>query len=143
MKSTRIKVFSPLRYPGSKQKILKYLEEILSCNSLNPEILVEPFVGGGSVFLYFLNYGLINKAIISDKDILIYSFWKTVFEAPNSLINFLLETKVNLETYYHYKQIMANTGGYETLDLAKACIFLNRTSFSGILTQSARAKLKV
>ena len=46
--------FSPLRYPGSKQKIAKYIEIILSYNALNPDVIVEPFVGGGSICLYFL-----------------------------------------------------------------------------------------
>lgn len=129
-----LKDISPLRYPGSKQKLAKYLEKILAFNSMNPEFLVEPFVGGGSVFLYFLFNNIVNKVIISDKDKLVYSFWKVLFTDPNILIKFIEKVNVNLENFYFFKNIAINESDYSETDLAKSCLFLNRTSFSGILT---------
>ena len=85
----KIKYLSPLRYPGSKKKIVAYLIKIINSNKLNPHMLVEPFVGGGSVMLNFLNTKVVQKAIIADKDKLIYSFWYVVFNNPKSLVNFI------------------------------------------------------
>lgn len=130
-------VNSILRYPGSKRRLTRYLEKIFRYNHLRPKILVEAFVGGGSVFLYFLKNDLVGRAIISDKDRLIYSFWHILFSNPNHLIKFLNKIEVNLNNFYKYKEIAANPGRYDKNKLAEACLFLNRTSFSGILTNSA------
>jgi DNA adenine methylase len=129
--------FSPLRFPGSKQRIAPYLESILSYNSITPDVIIEPFVGGGSVFLYFILLGIAKKAIISDKDKLISSFWKTVFGDQESLIDFVSNTPIDLKTYYHFKAVAENHYKHTSAELANACLFLNRTSFSGIISSSA------
>lgn len=132
-----MKVISPLRYPGSKRKLFNYLERILVYNNLSPQVLIEPFVGGGSVFLNFLSHHKTSIAIIADKDELIYSFWKTIFTEPEYLINFIRKVKVNLKNFDHYRYISSHPNGFSRKELAAACLFLNRTTFSGILNNSA------
>ncbi len=132
-----MKNLSPLRYAGSKKNLAPYLHQIIKYNKIKPTILVEPFVGGGSVTLYFLKNNIVEKAIISDKDPLIFSFWKTVFTNSEYLIDFVKHVDVNLETFYEYKKIARNCKKYKNEKLAEACIFLNRTSFSGLLTDEA------
>ena len=129
-----VKYLSPLRYPGSKKKLVLYLYEIMKLNKLNSNVLVEPFVGGGSISLHFLLNGIINKIIIADKDKLIYSFWKVLFSNPEYLIDFIKKVKIDLNTFYKYKEIARTCEDYTKEKLAEACIFLNRTSFSGIMT---------
>jgi DNA adenine methylase len=131
-----MKFYSPLRYPGSKRKLFNYLQRVLVCNNLQPQILVEPFVGGGSIFLSFLSHYEGSKAIIADKDELVYSFWKTLFIEPTYLINFVKKVKVNLRNFYKYKYISFHSAEFNRKELAEACLFLNRTSFSGILNDS-------
>lgn len=128
---------SPLRYPGSKKKLLPYLEAILVENRLAPRAIIEPFTGGGSVFLHFLTNGLVERAIISDKDILISSFWQTLFAEPSVLATFVREVDITIKSYYKYKAIARNPANHSRRQLAKACLFLNRTSFSGILAPSS------
>lgn len=128
---------SPLRYPGSKRKLFNYLERVLTYNNLSPQILVEPFVGGGSVFLNFLYNHKASTAIIADRDELIYSFWKTLFTEPKYLINFIRKVKVNLKTFDYYKNVASQPLRFSRRKLAETCLFLNRTSFSGILNDSA------
>ncbi len=130
---------SPLRYPGSKRKLFNYLERVVVHNSLSPEVIIEPFVGGGSIFINFLNSHKEGVAIIADKDELVYSFWKTLFTEPQYLINFVKTTKVDLKTFDRYRRVSANPSAFNRRTLAKACLFLNRTSFSGILNDSAGA----
>lgn len=129
--------YSPLRYPGSKRKIYNYLERVLAHNNSSPQVLVEPFVGGGSIFLNFLSRHEESTAVIADKDELIYSFWKTLFIEPNYLINFIKKARVNLETFDQYRYISSHPAEFSRRKLAEACLFLNRTSFSGILNDSA------
>lgn len=129
----KIKYLSPLRYPGSKKKIVAYLIKIINSNKLNPHMLVEPFVGGGSVMLNFLITKVVQKAIIADKDKLIYSFWYVVFNNPKCLVNFIKRVAVSVNNFYKFKSIAKNYKKYDKETLAKACLFLNRTSFSGML----------
>lgn len=128
---------SPLRYPGSKRKLALYIREILQHNNLVPDLLVEPFVGGGSISLFFIVNNLVKKIIISDKDKLIASFWKVVFSNPEHIIRFIQRVKINLKNFDKYKNIAKDVGNYNETELAKTCIFLNRTSFSGVLTNLA------
>lgn len=130
----KIRDLSPLRYPGSKKNLVPYLIDILRCNNLSPDILVEPFVGGASVCLHFLAHDIVRKAIVSDKDRLISSFWTVAFRKPQHLIHFVKHVKVNLEEFYKYKAIANNASQHDTDTLAEACLYLNRTSYSGLLT---------
>jgi DNA adenine methylase len=130
-------IISPLRYAGSKRKLFNYLERILTHNNFTPQVLIEPFVGGGSIFLNFLSRHEGSKAIVADKDELVYSFWKTLFTKPSYLINFIRKAKVNLKTFDQYRYISSHPAKFSRKKLAEACLFLNRTSFSGILNNSA------
>lgn len=132
-----MRVISPLRYPGSKRKLFNYLERVLVYNSYSPYILIEPFVGGGSIFLNFLYHHEGSMAIIADKDELVYSFWKILFTEPSYLIRFIKKVRVNLKTFNQYKYISSQPTKFSKKKLAEACLFLNRTSFSGILNDSA------
>ena len=130
-------IYSPLRYPGSKRKLFNYLKRVLAHNEYNPQVLIEPFVGGGSVFINYLYYYTKSKVVIADKDELVYSFWKTLFVEPSHLINFVRKVRVNLKTFDRYRYISIYPSGFKRKELAEACLFLNRTSFSGILNNSA------
>ncbi len=128
---------SILRYPGSKYKIRKTIESVLKKNNLKLDLFVEPFVGGGSIFIYLLENKLVEKVIISDKDNLIYSFWKVLFKNPTVLIKFIKNVSVTTNSYIKYKNIASEPKRYNITTLAKTCLFLNRTSFSGIIAQTA------
>ncbi len=128
---------SPLRYPGSKRKLVNYLERVLTHNNLLPQIFIEPFVGGGNVFINFLKNHQNSVAIIADKDELVYSFWKTLFIEPSYLINFVKRVNITVKNFDRYRFIAANPTRFDRRELARACLFLNRTSFSGILNNSA------
>ncbi len=130
-------IISPLRYAGSKRKLFNYLERVLAHNNLSPQVLIEPFVGGGSVFLNFLSRHEHGRAVIADKDELVFSFWKVLFTEPDYLINFIKKAKVNLKNFDKYRYIASHSAKFNRRKLAETCLFLNRTSFSGILNNSA------
>lgn len=132
-----VKHYSPLRYPGSKKKLAHYLYKIIQHNKISTTVLVEPFVGGGNVALNFLANNIVDRVVIADKDKLIYSFWREVFFNPQHLISFVRKVKISLSIFHKYKNIAINSHRYSSSVLSKACLFLNRTSFSGILTNQA------
>jgi len=122
---------SPLRYPGSKRRLAKYIKQALELNGLKPSLYIEPFVGGGNVALQFLQDGLVSKAILMDVDPWVASFWQVVFFDTDWLVNKIRTTSVTLKKWNTIKE-----GNQETVrEQAWACFFLNRTSFSGILEE--------
>lgn len=64
-------------------------------------------------------------------------FGKSFFSSPEHIIHFIQRVRINLKNFDKYKNIAKDTENYNETELAKACIFLNRTSFSGVLTNPA------
>lgn len=124
---------SPLRYPGSKRRLAPYIERVLSRNHLRPALYVEPFVGGGSVALHLLQQGLVDRTILIDRDPWVASFWQTVFRDTDWLVNQIENAQVTLDTWRHLKRGQPA----KRRERAWTCLFLNRTSFSGILEDGA------
>ncbi len=124
-----IPLLSPLRYPGSKRRLLGYLKQALAINNLKPFLYVEPFVGGASVALQLLRDNLVEKVILMDVDPWIASFWQTVFFDTDWLTEQIQTIDVTLNNWHEFK----NSDPQTTRDQALTCFFLNRTNFSGIL----------
>ena len=110
-----------------------YLAELLKLNGRKPRLFVEPFAGGASVSLQLLNDGLVEKIAIGDKDELVSAFWHTVFFDADWLIKRIEEVEPTLQLWEYYKTNTPKT----RRERAFACLFLNRTSFSGILSDTA------
>ncbi len=115
---------SPLRWPGAKTKLKK---EILR-NLPMKAVLVEPFVGGGSMFLAFLSSFSERRAIINDADEGIYDLWRIILEGTTTefdrLIDKIRKVKPSVKKFYKLKE--SKTG------FAALCV--NRWAFSGNLT---------
>ena len=126
-------ILSPLRYPGAKRRLSSYIAETLRLNSLRPKLLVEPFAGGLSVALQLLNDNMVDMIAIGEKDPLVASFWKVVFKESEWLIDELSKVPVTVEQWDYFKKTPFRTDRQRAL----ACIFLNRTSFSGIIAPGA------
>ncbi|MBU1683591.1 DNA adenine methylase, partial [Patescibacteria group bacterium] len=122
---------SPLRFPGSKRRIVGYIKDTLVINGIKPSLYVEPFIGGGSVALQLLQDALIEKAILMDIDPWIASFWQTVFFDTDWLIDQIQSIEVTIDNWYRFKKLNPKN----IRDQAITCFFLNRTNFSGILEE--------
>lgn len=126
-------IISPLRYPGAKRRFGGYIAESLRINGLKPALFVEPFAGGASVALQMLASGAVERIALGEKDALVASFWKTVFWDADWLIEQIQQVPLTLETWDFFRSRSFSSHRQRAL----ACLFLNRTSFSGILAQTA------
>lgn len=126
-------LMSPLRYPGSKRRLVDYIKESIKINNFQPSLYVEPFVGGGSVAINLLNGYLVDKVVLADIDPWIVSFWRTVFFDSAWLIKQIRKIEVSLDQWNSLK----NSNPSSVREQAITCLFLNRTSFSGILERRA------
>jgi len=100
---------------------------------MTPELFVEPFAGGAGVSLQLLSEGTVENIALGEKDDLIASFWKTVLEDAEWLVDKIERVEISLEQWDQFR----SSSSEGTRQKALACIFLNRTSFSGILAATA------
>jgi len=121
------RLMSPLRYPGAKRQLIPLFNSLLLQAPVGT--FVEPFAGGASVALHVAVNGLAERVILGEADPLVYAFWYVAcFDTP-WIIEQIQTVDVTLANWERFK---ARPG--ETLrDRALSCLFLNRTSFSGIL----------
>lgn len=141
---------SPLRYPGAKSRmapvITDVLERALKSRAVRRfELFIEPFAGGASTSLRLLSDGIVERALLADADPLVASFWKVAAHSPGAL-NDLYQQEwdqwvskggaVALERWDYWRAWQPADDADDAsvlLHTALRCLFLNRTTFSGIL----------
>ncbi|AFZ22843.1 site-specific DNA methylase [Cylindrospermum stagnale PCC 7417] len=121
---------SPLRYPGGKSKainqIVKYLPKSFS-------EFREPFVGGGSVFIYLKQTFPDLKIWINDLNPELYLFWKFAQSDICNLVKQIYQIKNNCKNGKLLFTELANVDVNKISELERAVRFfvLNRITFSG------------
>lgn len=125
--------YSPLRYPGGKNKLAAFIAKICAENNITGHY-IEPYSGGASVALYLLIEGHVNHITINDRDRSIYAFWHSVLNNTNRLIERIQATDITLEEWRRQKKVQENKKKANLVDLGFSTLFLNRTNRSGILT---------
>jgi DNA adenine methylase len=125
--------YSPLRYPGGKSRIYKFVSNVLLENNLIGINYAEPYAGGAGLALKLLISEYVGNIYINDLDKSIYSFWKSILGRPTEFCDWIEGVKVNVENWQHFKQIQENSENYDEFELAKSTFFLNRTNVSGVI----------
>ena len=124
--------YSPLRYPGGKNKLAKFIAKICIDNNINNHY-IEPYAGGAAVALYLLMENKVSKITINDFDRSIYAFWHSVLNDTKKLCNLIEETDITIENWQKAKEIQNNKKEAILLKLGFSTFFLNRTNISGII----------
>lgn len=128
------KFVSPLRYPGGKLKVVGYVKNLMEVNNLVGGTYIEPYAGGASVALTLLFSEYASQIKINDIDRSIYAFWHCVLNETDALCRLVVDTPVNMETWYSQREVQQHKQEVELLDLGFSTFFLNRTNRSGILS---------
>jgi DNA adenine methylase len=132
-----IKLRSPLRYPGGKQRALKQILEMFPDSAKEYR---EPLVGGGSVYLQARSIDFARRYWINDKFEELISFWRTV-QDPGMCTQLQKDLSHLHSSFHSTKEIKeyfqqarkANSGSSDNLMYKDAILFFffNRVSFSG------------
>lgn len=125
--------YSPLRYPGGKGKIAKFMKQFVKENFEAPPVYVEPYAGGAEIALTLLIEGFVKEIWINDKDFGIYCFWFSILNNTKEFIEKIEDTQVNITTWRKQKNIYKNQDKYTKLDIGFATFYLNRCNFSGVI----------
>jgi DNA adenine methylase len=97
-------------------------------------LYVEPFVGGGSVFLGLVQCGIpFRHAVLNDLDSAVSAFWMCMADVnmTEGLAQLIEKTKPTVEEHTRQNTLIESE---DIVTRAFAALFLNRCSFSGILT---------
>ena len=128
-----LKTYSPLRYPGGKNILSKYVINLIQSNNLNGCTYIEPYTGGGAVALKLLIDGVVNNIIINDFDKSIYALWYSILNHTDELCKLIENTPITIDNWHIQKKIQKNKDNEDLLSLGFSTLFLNRTNRSGII----------
>lgn len=123
---------SPLRYPGGKQRAIAQIANYLP-QSFHE--FREPFIGGGSVFLYICQTYPDIKYWINDLNEELYHFWLQSQNNLPALVEQVWQVKKS-KTFGRdlFNQLAkADTAKMTSLERATRFFVLNRISFSGTI----------
>lgn len=127
-----MKFYSPLRYPGGKNKLAKFVALVCEKNDINGHY-IEPYAGGASVALHLLINGYVKEITINDLDRAIHAFWYSVLNDSEKFCNKIRTTDVTIKNWKKFKEIHKNKDKETLFDLGFAAFFLNRTNHSGVI----------
>ena len=126
---------SPLRYPGSKSALVDYFDTVIKENLLAGCDLFELYAGGASLSLGLLERETIARTTLVEKDPLLYALWKVIASQPDDLCERIERYRVDIKEWQKHRRYLQPDvlKKFSLLELGAACLFLNRTSFSGVL----------
>jgi len=119
---------SPLRYPGGKSRAVETIAKLLP----DFDEFREPFLGGGSVFVYVKQRFPKKKYWINDLYLELYKFWSMTQKDVNALINKVYEWRKQYPIGKELFQFLnKNINSFNDLEKAAAFFIFNRVTFSG------------
>ena len=125
---------TPLRYPGGKQKIWPFIEEVITVNGLRGGHYAEPYAGGAGVAMELLLGRFVSCIHLNDSCPSVFSFWHSVLNTPEELCRKISRASLTINEWRKQKEIVNSPRGVSHLELGFAMFYLNRCNRSGILT---------
>lgn len=119
---------SPLRYPGGKSRAVKIISQLF------PEFdeFREPFLGGGSVFIYAKQRFPNKKFWINDLYFELFKFWEMSQKNVDILIEKIYEWRNQFPIGKDlYQFLNVNLQDFNDIERAAAFFIYNRITFSG------------
>ena len=128
---------SPLRYPGGKASLSKFLASTIEINGLSGCSYYEPFAGGAGAALGLLKAGIVNELHLNDLDLGIVSFWRSVLYESKRFADAILSASLNLFEWERQLKIRQLSDPDRPFELGFATFYLNRCNRSGIILGAA------
>jgi len=126
-----------LRYPGGKSKLITFLSEFIPDNSEIKGKYIEPFIGGGSVFLYVQP----NKALVSDLNKELIDLYKGIKNSPHKVWEIFESFPSGKESYYRIRNQSCKEK--PLYFRAARTLYLNRTCFKGMWRHNPEGNFNV
>ncbi len=128
-----------LKWAGGKRSLL---HEIMARIPEGPiELYVEPFLGGGALFLELARQGRVRKAVLNDRNPELVHTWRMVRDQPEALIQAVQQWEPSEETYYAVRAIDGTT--MSDVDRAARVLWLNRNCYNGLYRINRKGQFNV
>ena len=125
---------SPFRYPGGKTWFVPTFRHWVDTMYPKPNLLVEPFAGGGIISLTALFEKMVQKAVMVELDDEIAAVWKSIVNSDIEwLANRIITFDLSKEAVINEIRKIPNT----QREKAFQTILRNRTLHGGILAEGS------
>ena len=129
-----MRVYTPLRYPGGKRRLVSTIKRVLDGNGLRDIQYAEPYAGGASIAIALLLEEYASEIHINDLSRPVFAFWHTLLNDTNDLCWRIERARLNIREWKRQRNVLKNSEQADLLDLGFAAFYLNRTNRSGILS---------
>ena len=123
---------SPLRYPGGKTWLVPHIRVWLAAIEA-PQLLIEPFAGGGISSLTAVMENLVSHCLMVEVDQDVAAFWVTALHNTDQIISRIDEFTPTHDNIYNMERQHLRT----VTDRGFRTLVLNRTRRGGILARGA------
>jgi DNA adenine methylase len=124
---------TPLRYPGGKQRLTPFIQNLLVENNISGHY-VEPYAGGAGVAMQLLLTKKIDHVHLNDSDFGIYAFWYSVLHKTEELCKMISSASMTVTEWRKRKEIVKKCDKRKILELGFSVFYLNRCNRSGVLS---------
>lgn len=142
-----------LKWAGGKTQLLDVIINELPEDIDKTYTYVEPFVGAGTIFFYFLNKNKFKKYIINDINTKLINVYEVIRDNIELLIENLNDIKEKYlsfeylskdreEMYYEVRNKF-NSDSIDKIKLATYFIFINKTCFNGLYRENTKGYYNV
>lgn len=125
---------TPLRFPGGKQRLWPFIDEILTANGLEMAEYAEPYAGGAGIAVELLLRNRVSRIHLNDSCVGVYAFWHSILNEPERFCRRISRASLTIDEWRTQREIFRNRNGVDRFDLGFAMFYLNRCNRSGIVT---------
>lgn len=126
--------YTPLRYPGGKSRLAKFLSHLLRSNAISDCDYVEPFAGGAGAAIALLRKEYVRNIHLNDIDKGVYAFWYSVLNHTEQLCERIENAPLHIEEWRRCRDVVKSPEKHSIVDLGFSVLYMNRTNRSGIIT---------
>lgn len=128
------KTKTPLRYPGGKQRLTPFINEILIANNLVDAHYVEPYAGGAGVAMELLLSKKVSHVHLNDSNVGIYAFWSSILNHTEEFCRLISSASLNVNEWKRKRDVVRLSQSENMLELGFSIFYLNRCNRSGVLS---------
>ena len=123
---------SPLRYPGGKARLARYMGQLIEDNGLIGGHYVEPYAGGAGVALALLYLEYSSHVHLNDLNRSVHAFWSACLDHPEEMCRRVADTPLDMDEWRKQREIQ-RAESPSVLDLGFSTLYMNRTNRSGVI----------
>jgi DNA adenine methylase len=125
---------TPLRYPGGKQRLAPFVNELIESNGLAGGHYAEPYAGGAGVAVELLLGDQVEHVHLNDSSIHVFSVWQSITKDPDSFCRQILSAALSVEDWKRHREVVRRPQEHKMSDVGFSTFYLNRCNRSGVLT---------